>query len=226
MTEQDATFAVGDAIAAEILASLEPFRFAEATDEAAMTECFRLRHRALLEFDPAAAGVCPDAEELDEFDADAVQLIGRDHTRAIATSRLVLPSPGRLLPVEGAFGLEVSSGGRVVEWGRVVVDPAYRGDGHSVFMGLAAQGWVSMRARGYAAAIGATPERLVGLFEALGFAVTVLGPPRRYWGEERVPILCGALQSIERLETSWRTGEAGTSPAPDGPNARAGRDAQ
>lgn len=196
------SLAAGDAIAAEILAELDPFRFDEAADPAEREECFRLRYRAILEFELAAAERFPDGLERDGFDIDAVHIIGRDGARAIATCRIVLPAPGRTLPLERAFGLELPDID-VVEWGRLVVDPDYRGDGHSVLMGLAARGWIATRALAYAAIVAATPKRLIGLFEALGFAVTVLGPPRRYWGDARYPILCDARPTIQRLEPLW-----------------------
>jgi hypothetical protein len=60
-----------------------------------------------------------------------------------------------------------------------------------------------MRARGYEAAIGATPKRLIGLFDALGFTVELLGAPRTYWGEERFPILCDGRPAVARLEQQW-----------------------
>jgi N-acyl-L-homoserine lactone synthetase len=200
--------AAADAIAADILAELEPFQFREAVAEAEEEECFRLRYRAVVEFELAAAETLPDGRERDAFDTGAVQIIGCDGPRAIATCRLLLPSPDRILPAARAFGVELPRGVDVVEWGRVVVEPDYRGDGHSIFLGLAAQGWRSMRARGYVACIAATPKRLIGLFEVLGFTVTVLGPPRHYWGDERYPILCDVLPAIERLDMRWRAGEA------------------
>jgi N-acyl-L-homoserine lactone synthetase len=199
--------AAGDAIAAEILAELEPFRFREAVDDAEREECFRLRYRAVVEFGLAPAESMADGLERDEFDPGAVQIIGYDGARAIATCRLVLPARGRVLPAAHAFGVEISGAVDVVEWGRVVVDPDYRGDGHSIFMALAAQGWRSMRARGHVACIAATPKRLIGLFGALGFTVTVLAPPRGYWGEKRYLIMCDARPTIERLGPRWRAGE-------------------
>ena len=202
-TEDDRSASAGDVIAAEILALLEPMRFAEAIDEPERLECCRLRYRAVLEMQMAAAVEFPGGLETDEFDASAIHILGVDETRPIATSRIILPLPGRPLPVEAAFGLRLSDAGGVVEIGRVVVDPGYRGDGHSVFMGLTARGWLSMRARGYATAIGATPRRLIALFEALGITVTVLGEPRNYWGEERYPILCDSRPAIPRLERAW-----------------------
>jgi N-acyl-L-homoserine lactone synthetase len=217
---RDEPLAAGDAIAADILAELEPFRFRETLDEGERQECFRLRYRAVVEFRLAPAESLSDGMERDEFDHDAVQIIGCDGARPIATCRLVLPAPGKELPAAHAFGFRLPGATSAVEWGRVVVDPDYRGDGHSIFMGLAAQGWRSMRARGYSTCIAATPKRLIGLFEALGFTVTVLGPARRYWGDERYPILCAARPTIQQLETRRRAGEAETAPARESPGSR------
>jgi hypothetical protein len=99
--------------------------------------------------------------------------------------------------------------------GRVVVDPDYRGDGHSLLMGLVAQCWLSMRTRGYSTAIGATTRRLIALLEALGFPVEVLGPPRTYWGEERYPIFCGGRPAVSELKGEWLIPEVHNLP-PDG----------
>lgn len=201
--------AVGDAVAADLLAELEPLRFVEAADERECEEAFRLRYRAVIERGMAPAERFAAGLERDEFDAGAVQIVGWDGTRPIATCRLVLPTPGRPLPMEAAFGLEITGSGGMVEWGRVVVDPGYRGDGHSVLMGLAARGWLAMRARGFTTAVGVTPERLVSLFRALGFAVILLGPPQTHWGEERYPILCEGRTAIPGLDRLW--GPAGGS---------------
>jgi N-acyl-L-homoserine lactone synthetase len=189
-SDHDEALQEGDVVAADLLASLEPLRFEEAAGERDREEAFRLRYRAVVEVGMAEVADRRDGLEADPFDASAVHILGWDGDRAIATCRLVLPTPGERLPLQTAFDLQLAPGDPVVEWGRVVVDPEYRGDGHSVFLGLAAQGWRSMRSRGFSAALGATPQRLVALFEALGFSITVLGPPRLYWGEERVPFLC------------------------------------
>jgi N-acyl-L-homoserine lactone synthetase len=210
--------AAGDAVAAEILLRLEPLRFFEAVEGGDREACFRLRYRAVVEMQMAIADSFPDGLESDAFDADAIQILGTDGQRPIATSRIVLPLAGTPLPTEAAFELRLSSEGGVVEWGRAVVDPDYRGDGNSVFMGLAAQTWRSIRARGYTTVLGATSKRLISLFEALGFSVTVLGPSRHYWGEERYPILCDSGAAIRRLEQEWLA--RATDTAPRSPTAR------
>lgn len=209
----------GDAIAAEILSGLAPMRFDEASDAAVLDACFRLRYRAVLEMRMAPDAPFADGLERDDFDADAIHIAGSDGDRIVATMRIVLPSPGRMLPTEAAFGLCLRSDVRAVEWGRVVVDPDYRGDGHSVFMGLAARGWQSMRARGFSIAVGATPKRLIALFDALGFEVSVLGAPGTYWGEERWPILCDGGPAIPGITRVWLAGVV-----PDLPGSAAPRD--
>lgn len=194
---------IGDALAADLLAGLDPLRFEEAANDGDREAAFRLRYRVIVERGMSAAADFPDGIEHDDFDVGAVHILGKDRDRPIATCRLVPPVPGRRLPVEDAFGLEVEGSQRLMEWGRVVVDPDYRGTG--VFMGLAARGWLSMRARGFSAAIGATPARLVELFSSLGFAVTTVGPPMVYWGEERRLIVCDGYETIPGLEAIWES---------------------
>lgn len=195
----DEVLAAGDALAEEVLAELAPLVFDEA-GEMEREAAYRLRGRALAEMGLDVAAALPGGRECDAFDASAVHIVGRDAGAVIATCRLVLPAPGRRLPMLAAYALSLHAPADLVEWGRLVVDPAYRGDGHSVFMGLAARGWLSLRARGFTRAIAATPKRLVSLFDALGFAVTVLGDPQVYWGEERYPILCEGRSAIPGLQ--------------------------
>jgi predicted GNAT family N-acyltransferase len=199
----------------EILDALAPLRFDEASDPSGLDACFRLRYRAVLEMRMAPDARFPDGLERDDLDDDAIHIVGRDGERIIATMRIVLPSAERPLPTEQAFDIRLHEGVRAVEWGRVVVDPDYRGDGHSVFMGLAARGWQATRSRGRSVVIGATPKRLLALFDALGFEVSLLGPPRTYWGEERWPILCDGGPAIPGVRRAWLAG--GLTDPPTGP---------
>jgi N-acyl-L-homoserine lactone synthetase len=132
-----------------------------------------------------------------------VQVVGWDGDRAVATCRLVFARDGRPFPLETAFAVTLPSRDRTVEMGRVAIDSHRRGEGHRLVMGLAARGWLAMEARGATVAIGVTPERLVAYFSTLGFPVTVLGPPRVYWGEERVPILCEGVRAAAALGRLW-----------------------
>jgi N-acyl-L-homoserine lactone synthetase len=197
----------GDALATAILDELLPLRFGEVEDRKQRDACFRIRQRAVLEMRMRDADLVTDDLEHDEYDDSAVQIVGRDDAKIIATCRLVLPAAGRVLPTVKAFELELDGADEIVELGRVVVDPLYRGDGHSVFMGLVAQAWRSMRLRGFAGVIGATSGRMLALFDALGFAITRLGPPRNYWGEERHPFRCDATPTIPRVAREWLASE-------------------
>ena len=58
-----------------------------------------------------------------------------------------------------------------------------------VLGGSAASIWRAMAARGYHWAAVAISEPMIQLARALGFDVKVLGAPRPYWGEARVPAL-------------------------------------
>jgi hypothetical protein len=195
--------AVGRAVAADLLTWLAPLRFEEAAAEAQRREAYRIRYRAIVNVGVDLADRCPDGLEHDAIDDDAVQIVGWDGDRAVATCRLVFGESGRPFPLETAFALTLPSRERTAEMGRVSIDPERRGEGHRLVMGLAARAWLAMEARGATAAIGATPERLVAFFGTLGFPVTVLGPPRAYWGEERVPILCDGARAAVALGQLW-----------------------
>jgi N-acyl-L-homoserine lactone synthetase len=195
--------AIGRAVAADILDWLCPLRFDEASGETERREAFRLRYRAVVEGGMDRADRFPDGLEQDDHDVDAVQLIGWDGDQAVATCRLVFGQSGRPFPLETAFALTLPSRERTVEWGRVTIHSRRRGQGHRLVMGLAARGWLTMEALGATVAIGITPERLVAFFTTLGFPLTVLGPPRVYWGEERVPILCEGVQAAAALGRFW-----------------------
>jgi N-acyl-L-homoserine lactone synthetase len=196
-------FSRGDAIAKELLAWLHPLCFVEAADVGEREAAYRLRYQAVLFEKMEDPARFPQGMEYDEYDADSVQILGSDETGPIATCRLVLPAPGRFLPFEKVFGSVARASGPMVEWGRVTVDSRLRGHGGRIFMGLAARGWLAMRSRGLATAVGATPERLVRLFRALGFPLVVLGPPRVHWGHPRVPILCEGPVAVQALEYMW-----------------------
>jgi N-acyl-L-homoserine lactone synthetase len=205
-------FARGDAIAAHLLKWLAPLRFAEARDEEDRKAAYRLRYQAVLEEGMADPANFPAGMESDVYDADAIQIIGWDEIGPIASCRLVFPAPGRRLPLEDVFGPIGAGSDRMVEWGRVTVDSRLRGTGGRIFMGLAARGWIAMRARGLTTAIGVTPERLVQLFRALGFPLAVIGSPRTHWGDERVPILCDGPQAVQALERLWLAKDEELSP--------------
>ena len=215
LEEEDDRLLVGDALAREILDALAPLRFTEATGEGEREECFRLRYAAVRERAMADSERFPHGMERDDFDEAAIQILGWDGHIPIATCRVLTPASDRVLPIQTEFGIQLTAAGGIAEWGRLVVDPGYRGDGHSVILGLAAQGWMSMRDRGYSRVIAATTGRLIALFEALGFSITRLGPPREYWREERFPILFDGGATALGVEQEWLANETQVSRPPE-----------
>ncbi len=195
--------ALGDALAQDLLAGLSPLRFTEVADEDERRAGFRLRYEAVVERGMADPGGFPDGLEVDAYDERAIHIVGWDGRTPVATCRLVLPTPGCLLPVEATFGVTVPGAADMVDWGRVVVAASHRGADHALLMGLAAQGWQSMRSRGFSSALGATPPRLTELFRELGFSVSILGPAALHWGEERVPFLCEGRAAMPGLTRKW-----------------------
>jgi hypothetical protein len=141
----------------------------------------RLRHRD--------ASTAPEALEPDPYDDHALQLAAWRGSALAATMRLVLPVPGRRLPTEAAFDLDIEPRGEVVDVGDLIVGPAAQGDSaHRVWGGLFALAWQEARARGYTVMAGIASQQLVERYRALGVHVEVLGPPRTDAGAETYPI--------------------------------------
>jgi N-acyl-L-homoserine lactone synthetase len=197
----------GGRVAADLLAWLAPLRFLEAADDEAREACYRLRYRAVVEVGMEAADRFGGQIESDAYDEQAVHILGWDADTPVATCRLVFRGDGHRLPLETVYDLPQKGLDRVVEWGRVAIHSSRRGDGHRLFMGLAARAWLSMESRGSTTAVGVTPERLVRFFRALGFPLTVLGPPKVYWGEERSLVLCDGPAAVRMLGELWTTSD-------------------
>jgi N-acyl-L-homoserine lactone synthetase len=193
----------GDAVVRKVLASMLPLRFDPASDEHECEAAFRLRYRAVVERNMTAAEQFPEGLEQDEFDSRAIHIVGWDGERPVATCRLVLPEDGQRLPLEQDFCIELAAREQTVELGRMVIEREHRGAGHRMLIGLASRAWLCMRERGLTDVVAATPARLAQLFGTLGFAVTVLGPPRIHWGEERLPFHCDGLATLSRIQQLW-----------------------
>ena len=127
--------------------------------------------------------------EPDVPDEHAVELAAWQGDALVGSIRLVLPAPGRLLPVEEEFALVVEPRGRVVEVGRLLIAEQFRGDpAHAAWGALFAHSWVEVRARGMAVMAGAASPGLVARYRALGLPFELLGPARTHRGTERHPV--------------------------------------
>lgn len=130
----------------------------------------------------------------------------RDGAVLAATSRLVLPVSGQPLPTEEAFGLAIEPSGQVVDVGRACIAPAYRRmDDHCIFWALLGQTWIEMRARGFTEACCILTSSRARKYQERGLQVVILGAPRPFWGEERLPALIQPAESNLALLT--RTAE-------------------
>jgi N-acyl-L-homoserine lactone synthetase len=193
--------AVADAVAEQFHARARAIGlvFASATTAAERAAVFQLRHDVVLEKGWASEEDLPDGLEQDEHDADAIQVMGIRDGRLIATCRIILPVPGRLLPMEAFFGLRVEPVGRVVEAGRAIVRREHSDIRHLALGGLLAATWIEARRHELEYVCGPAARPTIRLFERMGYRVSVLGPARRHWGEDRFPVRFDVPESAASL---------------------------
>jgi N-acyl-L-homoserine lactone synthetase len=178
-----------DRLSGRLLHAAPGLRVAVAATRAEREAAYRLRYEQVVQHGWAHREELPAGIERDSYDADALHIGAWDGAVLVGALRLVLPVAGRRLPVEAAFDLEVEPRGAVVEVGRLVITPAYRGDpAHRAWGALFARAWLSTRADGFAVLAGAASTRMVERLRALGLPFEVLGPAPPYWGEERHPV--------------------------------------
>ena len=189
-----------DELALRLLTS-SGFRFAVAEADADRDTCFRLRYQAVIDRSWAPQQRLGDGIERDEYDDHAVQVIGWDGDRAVATGRLVLP-PGPL-PTQDACGIVVEPAGHVVDVGRMAVAPTHQGPGHGSFVALLCALYLEARARGFEVACGMMSTTTRGLLRHLGVQLQVLGEPRGYWNEERCPVRFRLADNELPLSERW-----------------------
>jgi N-acyl-L-homoserine lactone synthetase len=140
-----------------------------------------------------------DGEEKDGYDADAIHLGAWDGDVLAGSARVILPSTAGRLPTEEAFELRIEPASKVVECGRWVVAEAYRDRAHRVSMGISGLACLQVVLRGYRFWAGMTTPRVIALWQALGFRLETLTPPRLVLGAERVAVRCDLHASLPGL---------------------------
>jgi N-acyl-L-homoserine lactone synthetase len=178
-----------DGVCSRILARTGPIVWGFVNSGAEREAVYRLRGRVVLERGWRSPEEFPEGRERDRYDAAALHAVGLKDGEPVATTRLVFPHAHRLLPTEEAFDLVVRPSGEVVDMGRVIVAREMGEARRAVFWQLLSLLWLELRHRGVSRVCGANTTPAIRLFEAMGFAVTTLGPAREYWGERRFPIL-------------------------------------
>jgi putative hemolysin len=188
-----------DRLSEQLLGAADGVHVAVAATDAEREATYRLRYEQVLAHGWARAEALAPESERDAYDADALH-IGAWHGDALAgTLRLVLPGPGRRLPVEDAFELDIEPSGRVVEAGRLVVAGSYRGDpAHRIWGALFARGWLTVRSHGFGVLAGAASLRMIQRLQSLGLPFEILAPSRPHWGEDRHPVRLDPAHSRPR----------------------------
>ncbi len=195
-----------DDIATSLVARVLPIRCAVALTEQERHDTFRLRYRAVVDRGWARPDDLPDGFERDADDERAVLVGAWQGTNLVATARMIFPVPAHRLPVESTFDITVEPVGRVVNVDRITVDRPFSDTGSRLLLGLLACCWLEMRKRGFHIWAGTDSPGAIRLYRRLGFATTVLGPPRTYWGEERFPVRFDPTSGIPNRGRLLRSG--------------------
>jgi N-acyl-L-homoserine lactone synthetase len=177
-----------DALAARAVERAAPVCFRAAATMAEREASYQLRYQAVVDqgwLDPAEL---PDGREWEPVDDDATHLLGLNGEQVVASCRMIFPVRDRPLPVESLFEIEVEPEGEVVQVDRVCV-VRHASDAWSIVMaGLMCASWLEARHRGYSSLAGLHTKEMTRLTRSLGFVNSILGPPRWYWGAERIPV--------------------------------------
>jgi N-acyl-L-homoserine lactone synthetase len=190
-----------------MIAKAAPLRFSVAVSSDEKTAAFKLRCQALIARGSATPADFPDGRERDAHDERAIHVIGKDETnRIVATGRIVLPAPGKLLPTEDAFGIIIEPHGEVVDIGRFTVIHDLAAKENRYFAGILGFCWLEARRQGYMRVCGTASPGMLRHYRRLGFIVTELAPPHIYYGEERFPCWYDVVGSAEALLKLWGSG--------------------
>jgi GNAT acetyltransferase-like protein len=196
----DGGLAVLDRLANALLVRAAPVQFDLAASRADQETAYRVRCDTVVAEGWATTADFPDGLERDEFDEGAVHVLGRSGDRSIAVARLVFPEPERPLPTEQEFELQMKPADRVVDIGRAIIVRDYRSAEHTLFGALLARCWLEIRARGYQNLCGAASGPRLARYQQFGLPLRVLGPSRRYWGEDRYPVYLDGQEFAEFVQ--------------------------
>ena len=201
--QSQSALALADGLASRIVGGAAPIQFRVAQSNSERQAVYRLRYQVVIERGWAQPEDLPDGLERDDYDAGAIHIVGWDGDVLAATSRLVLPGSQSLLPTEQAFDIKVEPRGRVADMGRQIVSRDYSSVRHLAFAALLAKTWLEMRPPGFTLWCGFFSPTMPRLYRMVGFDVKQIGPSRKFWGEERFPILVDVAGSVATLLARW-----------------------
>jgi N-acyl-L-homoserine lactone synthetase len=192
-----------DELSRRAVAAAAPLRFEIVKDPAALEALYRLRYEVVIERGWARPEDLPGGREFDDYDAAALHLAAWEGDRLAAACRTVLPTNGLVLPTERAFDIRFEPHGLVADMGRQIVARPYTDMQHLVFAALLAQTWLEVHSRGFLYVGGDFTPAVTRLYRLMGFDVKQLGEARRYWGEDRFPIVVDVAKSTPALLRRW-----------------------
>jgi N-acyl-L-homoserine lactone synthetase len=173
-------------------------RFAAAQSPEQREAIYRARYVEVIGNDWAKPDDLPDGIECDEYDDQALHMVGWEDERMVITGRLVFPSPNRPLPTEAEFDLEIAPSQLVVDTGRAILLQTDRSDAqHKLFLGLMGYAWQEMRARGYRHVCATMTASMLRLYRMMGIHWQTLGEPRLYWGKQRYPCKYNLVKTVQ-----------------------------
>ena len=159
---------------------------------------YRVHYAEVIQKGWATPEDMPDGVERDEYDDQALHMVGWENDRMVITGRLVFPSPNRPLPTEAVYNLEIAPSQQVVDTGRAILLLADRSDAqHKLFLGLMGYAWQEMRARGYCHVCATMTASMLRLYRLMGIHWQALGEPRLYWGELRHPCKYDLVKTVQ-----------------------------
>lgn len=188
VAETPAALEAADALARQILELAAPFRVEVARAKDELEAIYRLRFEVASEMGWISADEASDRLEKDAYDDDAAHVGAWDGGQLVGTQRIVFPVPGRLLPLEKAFGLKIEPQGQVVHADRIAIAREYRGDhSHLLLAATMSRSWLEWRSRGFHHCTGVVTPPLERVYRDFGLEVEILGEAREYCGELRSP---------------------------------------
>lgn len=188
-----------DRASEEYLRRIAPVRFRVAESDEERHESFHLRYDAIIDQGWANPESFPGTIEREDLDDHALHIVGWLDSQPVASCRLILPRPDRLLPVEQDFGIRVEPFRQAVEIDRMCISRQPETPRVLMSLALLSAGWQEVRCAGYAASVGRVSRSMLRHYRAFGFEHEILGPAQVSWNEERFPIRFTAGSATERF---------------------------
>ncbi|MBN1451584.1 MAG: hypothetical protein JW963_11265 [Anaerolineales bacterium] len=173
-------------------------RFAAAQSTSERETIYRARYAEVIRKGWAKPEDLPDGIERDDYDDQALHIIGWEDNNMLITGRVVFPSPDRPLPTEAEYNLEIAPPQQVVDTGRAILIHWERSDAqHKLFLGLMSFAWQEMRARGYCHVCATMTSSMLRLYRLMGIHWHMLGDAHPYWGEQRYPCKYDLVKTVQ-----------------------------